>query len=101
MQNFTFHNPTKIIFGKGTIGALKREVPAGKKIMLIYGGGSIKRNGTYEEIMSALEGREVYEFSGVEPNPTFETLMKCVEEVKKNGIDFLLAAGGGSVIDGT
>ncbi|MDD3148001.1 MAG: iron-containing alcohol dehydrogenase [Candidatus Riflebacteria bacterium] len=101
MQNFTFHNPTKIIFGKGTIGALKREIPAGKKIMLIYGGGSIKRNGTYEEIMTALEGREVFEFSGVEPNPTFETLMKCVEEVKKTGADFLLAAGGGSVIDGT
>jgi len=101
MQNFTFHNPTKIIFGKGTIGALKREIPAGKKIMLIYGGGSIRRNGTYDEIMTALEGREVFEFSGVEPNPTFETLMKCVAEVKKNGVDFLLAAGGGSVIDGT
>ncbi len=101
MQNFTFHNPTRIIFGKGTIGALKREIPAGKRIMLIYGGGSIKRNGTYDEIMTALEGREVFEFSGVEPNPTFETLMKCVEEVKKKGVDFLLAAGGGSVIDGT
>ncbi len=101
MQNFTFYNPTKIIFGKGTIGALKREIPAGKKIMLVYGGGSIKHNGTYEEIMSALEGREVFEFSGVEPNPTFETLMKCVEQVKAKGIDFLLAAGGGSVIDGT
>lgn len=101
MQNFTFFNPTKIIFGKGTIGALKREVPAGKKIMLIYGGGSIKANGTYDEIMTALEGREVYEFSGVEPNPTFETLMKCVEQVKAKGVDFLIAAGGGSVIDGT
>lgn len=101
MQNFTFCNPTKIIFGKGTIGALKREVPAGKKIMLIYGGGSIKRNGTYDEIMTALEGREIYEFSGVEANPTYETLMKCVEQVKAKGVDFLLAAGGGSVIDGT
>lgn len=101
MQNFTFHNPTKIIFGKGTIGALKREIPAGKKIMLIYGGGSIKRNGTYDEIMAALDGREVVEFSGVEPNPTYETLMKCVEQVKANKVDFLLAAGGGSVIDGT
>lgn len=101
MQNFTFFNPTKIIFGKGTIGALKREVPAGKKIMLIYGGGSIKANGTYDEIMAALEGREVFEFSGVEPNPTFETLMKCVEQVRANKVDFLIAAGGGSVIDGT
>ncbi len=101
MQNFTFQNPTKIIFGKGTIGALKREIPAGKKIMLIYGGGSIKHNGTYDEIMAALADREVHEFSGVEPNPTFETLMRCVEEVRKHGIDFLLAAGGGSVIDGT
>ncbi|HAE38345.1 MAG TPA: NADH-dependent alcohol dehydrogenase [Candidatus Riflebacteria bacterium] len=101
MRNFTFHNPTKIIFGKGTIGALKREIPEGKKIMVVYGGGSIKHNGTYEEIMSALEGREVHEFSGVEPNPTYETLMQCVEQVKAKGCDFLIAAGGGSVIDGT
>ncbi|MBU1107217.1 MAG: iron-containing alcohol dehydrogenase, partial [Candidatus Riflebacteria bacterium] len=101
MQNFTFYNPTKIIFGKGTIGALKREIPAGKKIMLVYGGGSIKHNGTYDEIMSALDGREIHEFSGVEPNPTYETLMKCVEQVKTHGCDFLVAAGGGSVIDGT
>ncbi|PKL47991.1 MAG: NADH-dependent alcohol dehydrogenase [Candidatus Riflebacteria bacterium HGW-Riflebacteria-2] len=101
MRNFTFYNPTKIIFGKGTIGSLKREIPEGKKIMLVYGGGSIKHNGTYDEIMSALEGHEVHEFSGVEPNPTYETLMKCVEQVKATGCDFLLAAGGGSVIDGT
>ena len=101
MQNFTFHNPTKIIFGKGTIGALKREIPADKNIMLIYGGGSIKHNGTYEEIMAALTDHEVHEFAGVEANPTYETLMKCVEEVKKHGCNFLLAAGGGSVIDGT
>ncbi|MFZ5951128.1 MAG: iron-containing alcohol dehydrogenase [Candidatus Rifleibacteriota bacterium] len=101
MKNFTFFNPTKIIFGKGTIGALKNETPAGKKIMLVYGGGSIKKNGTYDEIMKALEGRPVEEFSGVEPNPTYETLMKCVEKVKATGCDFLLAAGGGSVIDGT
>ncbi|MEW6708668.1 MAG: iron-containing alcohol dehydrogenase [Candidatus Riflebacteria bacterium] len=101
MKNFTFYNPTKIIFGKGTIGALKNEIPAGKKIMLVYGGGSIKKNGTYDEIMKALEGRQVEEFSGVEPNPTYETLMKCVEKVKATGCDFLLAAGGGSVIDGT
>ncbi len=101
MKNFTFFNPTKIIFGQGTIGALKNEIPAGKKIMLVYGGGSIKKNGTYDEIMRALEGRQVEEFSGVEPNPTYETMMKCVEKVKATGCDFLLAAGGGSVIDGT
>jgi NADP-dependent alcohol dehydrogenase len=101
MKNFTFYNPTKIIFGKGTIGALKNEVPAGKKIMLVFGGGSIKKNGVYEEIMKALEGREVYEFSGVEANPTYETLMKCVEQVREKKVDFLIAAGGGSVIDGT
>jgi NADP-dependent alcohol dehydrogenase len=101
MQNFTFYNPTRVIFGKGTIGALKREIPAGHRIMLIYGGGSIRHNGTYDEIMAALEGREVFEFSGVEPNPTYETLMKCVEQVRAQKIDFLLAAGGGSVIDGT
>lgn len=101
MKNFTFYNPTKIIFGTGTIRALKNEVPAGKKIMLVYGGGSIKKNGVYDEIMKALEGREVHEFSGVEPNPTYETLMKCVEQVREKGVDFLLAAGGGSVIDGT
>lgn len=101
MKNFTLYNPTKIIFGKGTIGALKNEVPEGRKIMLVYGGGSIKKNGTYEEIMKALAGREVHEFSGVEPNPTYETLMKCVEQVREKKIDFLIAAGGGSVIDGT
>lgn len=101
MKNFTLFNPTKIIFGKGTIGALKNEVPAGQKIMLVYGGGSIKKNGTHDEIMKALEGREVHEFSGVEPNPTFATLMKCVEQVREKKIDFLIAAGGGSVIDGT
>ncbi|MGM0599707.1 MAG: iron-containing alcohol dehydrogenase [Candidatus Rifleibacteriota bacterium] len=101
MKNFTFYNPTKLIFGEGTIGALKNEVPAGKRIMVIYGGGSIKKNGTYDEIMKALEGREVFEFSGVEPNPAYETLMKCVEKVKENKVDFLIAAGGGSVIDGT
>jgi NADP-dependent alcohol dehydrogenase len=101
MKNFTFYNPTKIIFGQNTIGALKNEVPKDAKVMLVYGGGSIKKNGTYQDIIKALEGREVHEFAGVEPNPRYETLMKCVEQVREKNIDFLLAAGGGSVVDGT
>jgi NADP-dependent alcohol dehydrogenase len=101
MKNFTFYNPTKLIFGQNTIGALKNEVPKDKKIMLIYGGGSIKKNGTYDDILKALAGREVHEFCGIEPNPKYATLIKCVEEVRAKKIDFLLAAGGGSVIDGT
>ncbi len=101
MNNFRLHNPTRIHFGKGQIEALTNEVPADAKILMTYGGGSIKKNGVYDQVLRALKGRNVLEFSGIEPNPTYETLMKAVEQVKTHKIDFLLAVGGGSVLDGT
>lgn len=101
MNNFEFYNPVKIYFGKDQIQKLSSELASYKKIMLVYGKGSIKANGVYQKIMKALEGKPVIEFSGVEANPTYETLMQAVELAKKENVDFLLAAGGGSVIDGT
>ena len=101
MNNFTFYNPTKILFGEGRIKDIAEEIPMDAKILMTYGGGSIKRNGVYDEVRAALQGRAMEEFEGIEPNPTYETLMRCVEMARKNKIDFLLAVGGGSVIDGT
>jgi NADP-dependent alcohol dehydrogenase len=101
MFNFTFHNPTKIVFGKGTIAELGNLVPSGRKVLVTYGGGSIKRNGVYDKVMDALREYSVVEFSGVEPNPRYETLMKAVEQARAEKIVFLLAVGGGSVLDGT
>jgi NADP-dependent alcohol dehydrogenase len=101
MQNFTFHNPTRILFGAGQIGSLRREVPHGVRILLTYGGGSIKANGVYDQVKRALEGFDLLEFGGIEPNPTFETLMKGVELARREKVEFLLAVGGGSVLDGT
>jgi NADP-dependent alcohol dehydrogenase len=101
MENFEFFNPVKILFGKGQIAKLRGEVPAGARLLVTYGSGSIKRNGVYDQVMAALEGHAVSEFSGIEPNPAYETLMKAVEVVKREGIDFLVAVGGGSVLDGT
>ena len=100
IKNFTFQSPTKIIFGKGAVGALKREIPPDKKVMLLYGCSSLKSSGAYDAIKKALAERpEVLEFSGITSNPEYEYLLKCVELVKANKIDYLLAAGGGSVID--
>lgn len=101
MNNFVFQNPTKLIFGKGTIASLATEIPANKKILMTYGGGSIKANGVYDQVKEALKNHSITEFAGIEPNPTYETLIKAVEIVKEQKIDFLLAVGGGSVIDGT
>ncbi|MGE5568005.1 MAG: iron-containing alcohol dehydrogenase [Rhodospirillales bacterium] len=101
MQNFEYRNPVKILFGKGQISKIGAEIPAGARILMTYGGGSIKRNGVYEQVRSALEGRSVAEFGGIEPNPRYEKLMKAVEIVRAEKIDFLLAVGGGSVLDGT
>lgn len=101
MQNFTFSNPTKIVFGEGQIKEIANLVPANARILVTYGGGSIKKNGVYDQVAKALEGKTWFEFSGIEPNPHYETLMKAVELVKKEKIDFLLPVGGGSVIDGT
>ncbi|HQN66862.1 MAG TPA: iron-containing alcohol dehydrogenase [Smithellaceae bacterium] len=101
MNNFTFYNPTKILFGEGRIKDIAGEIPPRAKILMTYGGGSIKRNGVYDEVRAALQSCAMEEFGGIEPNPTYETLMRCVETARKNKIDFLLAVGGGSVIDGT
>lgn len=104
MQEFIFRNPTKLIFGKGQLERLKEEVPRyGKKVLLVYGGGSIKRNGLYEEVMKILGniGAEVIELPGVEPNPRVSTVRKGVDICKREGVEFLLAVGGGSVIDCT
>ncbi|WP_423840555.1 iron-containing alcohol dehydrogenase [Vibrio mytili] len=100
-MNFSYVNPTKIYFGQNQISSIKEAIPADQKVMVIYGGGSIKKNGVYDEVASALEGRDWLEFSGVEPNPTKETLDKAVKIVKEQNVDFILAVGGGSVIDGS
>lgn len=101
MQNFTFHNPVKIFFGHDQISSISQEVPADKRVMVVYGGGSAKKNGTLQRVKQALPNTVVYEFGGVEANPHYETLMRAVEIVKNEKIDYLLAVGGGSVIDGT
>ena len=101
MNNFEFYNPVKILFGEGKIADICKEIPPNSKVLVTYGGGSIKRNGVYNQVMQALKGFEVFEFEGIEANPRFETLIKAVALAKENSIDFLLAVGGGSVIDGT
>jgi len=101
MKNFQFVNPTKIIFGKGKISQLTKEIPAGSKVLVLYGGGSAKKSGLLATIKEILHDYQLGEFGGIEPNPTYETLMKAVELVKIENYDFLLAVGGGSVIDGT
>jgi len=101
MQNFQYRNPVKILFGKGQIANIAAEIPAGACILMTYGGGSIKRYGVYEQVKTALAGRAIEEFGGIEPNPQFDTLMRAVERVRAEGIHFLLAVGGGSVLDGT
>jgi NADP-dependent alcohol dehydrogenase len=101
MNNFVYYNHTKILFGKGQIAAMTSEIPSDAKILLLYGGGSIKTNGVYDQVIDALDGFEYYEFGGIEPNPTYETCMKALDVIEENDIDFLLAVGGGSVVDGT
>tara|TARA_B100000508_G_scaffold141097_1_gene146956 strand:- start:49133 stop:50293 length:1161 start_codon:yes stop_codon:yes gene_type:complete len=104
MENFDYYNPTKVIFGKETYNKLSEEISKytnGRKILLTYGGGSIKKNGVYERVLQGLDGYEIIEFGGIEPNPEYDTLMKAVSQVKSENVDFVLAVGGGSVIDGT
>lgn len=100
MTNFDLYNPTNYIFGKGQIAKLSELIPYNSKILLAYGGGSIFKNGIYDQVKSALSGLEIVEFGGIEPNPRFETLMKAVEIIRNEKINFILAVGGGSVIDG-
>lgn len=101
MIDFTFYNPTRIHFGKDRMGALAKEIPAAARVMILYGGGSVVRNGVLDQVKTILDGRHLSEFGGIEPNPTYETLSRAVEKVKAEGVDYLLAVGGGSVIDGT
>lgn len=100
MNNFTFHNPTRLVFGKGVLDQLRTLIPAygGKNILVVYGGGSIKKNGLYDQVMGHV-GPNVHELGGVEPNPRLSTVHRGVELCKKEGVDFILAVGGGSVID--
>jgi NADP-dependent alcohol dehydrogenase len=101
MQNFTFYNPTRLHYGKDQIAAIKGELAPGTKVMMLYGGTSIKKNGVYDQVMSALSDCTVTEFSGIEANPDYDTCMKAVAHAKKDKVEFLLAVGGGSVIDAT
>lgn len=101
MYNFEYQNPVKIIFGKGEIAKVGANIPAGSKVLITYGGGSIFKNGVYDQVKASIKGFDVVEFGGIEPNPHYETLMKAVDLVKKEKITFLLSVGGGSVIDGT
>ncbi|MCL1851344.1 MAG: iron-containing alcohol dehydrogenase [Bacteroidetes bacterium] len=100
-NNFKFQNPTQLIFGKGTIAHLAQELPKNEKILVTYGGGSVKQNGVYEQVCRALQGFNYIEFWGIEPNPTVETLRKAIALGKQEKITYILAVGGGSVIDGT
>ena len=102
MKNFTFYNPTRLVFGRGMISHLQNEIPdTCSRIMITFGGGSVKKNGIYDQVISALKGRDFIEFWGIEPNPSVETLRKAIKLGKEHNVDFLLAVGGGSVIDGT
>ncbi len=101
MLNFIYHNPVKLVFGKGTIASLKELVPIDQKVLILYGGGSIKKNGVYDQVKLALTQHQVLEFGGIEPNPQYTTLMKAVEFARQENVQFLLGVGGGSVIDGT
>ena len=98
MENFVFQNPTKLIFGKGMISSLSKEIPPDKKIMVTFGGGSVKKNGVYDAVKSALVNHNYIEFWGIEPNPSIETLRKAIALGKENNVNFLLAVGGGSVL---
>jgi NADP-dependent alcohol dehydrogenase len=101
MKDFEFYNPVRIYFGRDQIGKIASQIPASANVLLLYGGGSIFRNGVYDKVKEALKNFSVTEFGGIEPNPTYETSMKAVELIREKKIDFLLAAGGGSVIDAT
>ena len=101
MENFIFQNPVKLIMGKGMIARLAKEIPSDKRIMITFGGGSVKKNGVYDQVKEALKDHFTVEFWGIEPNPAIETLRKAIALGKEEKVDYLLAVGGGSVIDGT
>jgi len=101
MNNFIFQNTTKLIFGKGSIASLATEVPTDSKILLTFGGGSVQKNGVYDQVIDALKGHHTIEFWGIEPNPTIQTLREAIALAKQESCDFILAVGGGSVVDGS
>jgi len=101
MNNFQYKNPTKILFGKNQIENLSKEIPENTKVLLLYGNGSIKKNGIYDQVQKTLSAFEVVEFGGIPANPEYAVLMKALKVIKEENITFLLAVGGGSVIDGT
>ncbi|HJO95952.1 MAG TPA: iron-containing alcohol dehydrogenase [Victivallales bacterium] len=101
MLNFSYYNPVNIVFGKDTISKLPELIPNNFRTLILYGGGSIKKNNVYDQVMLALNGYDIYEFSGIEPNPSYETCMEAVKLVKEKNINFLLSVGGGSVLDAT
>lgn len=101
MNNFEYCCPTHVVFGKGSIAKLNDLIDKNKKVLMIYGGGSIMKNGVYNQVKQALEGYNLLEFGGIEPNPKYETCMKAVEIIKNEGVDFLLSVGGGSTLDAT
>ncbi|MFB0979438.1 MAG: iron-containing alcohol dehydrogenase [Alteromonadaceae bacterium] len=100
MLNFNFQNPTQIHFGEGQIKVISKEIPLNARVLVVYGGGSIKGNGVYQQVIDSLAEHTWFEFSGIEPNPTYNTLMKAQAIIKAEKIDYLLAVGGGSVVDG-
>ncbi len=101
MLNFSFENQTRIHFGEGQISTISAEIPADANVLVIYGGGSIKNNGVYDQVVKALKDHTWFEFSGIEPNPNYDTLMKAQAVIKQHDINYLLAVGGGSVVDGS
>lgn len=101
MLNFEFYNPTRILFGKDRLEGIDKYVPANATVLITYGGGSAKKSGLIDNVKTALGKRKIHEFGGIEPNPRYETLIKAVEIVRSKNIDFIVAVGGGSVIDGT
>lgn len=101
MDNFIFQNPTKLIVGAGMIARLSKEIPSDARVLLTFGGGSVKKNGVYDQVISALQGYECFEFWGIESNPTVETLREAILLGKEKKVNFVLAVGGGSVLDGS
>ena len=101
MQNFVFQNPTKLVFGRGQIALLSDLIDKSRKVLLTFGGGSVKRNGVYDQVKAALKDHQTVEFWGIEPNPKVETLRKAVALGLEEKVDLILAVGGGSVLDGT
>jgi NADP-dependent alcohol dehydrogenase len=101
MNNFTYYNPVKLIFGENTLSKITNEIPKEAKILVVYGGGSIKKNGIFDQVVTALQGYRIIEYGGIEANPQYQTLMGAVELCRKEGVDFILSVGGGSVLDGT